>query len=420
MKHKPGWLCILPFRGKKGGSDVIIWRQGTVLRVVEEEKEVQWLEVREEGGKEEQAVHYPFLFGRCEPGDRVWLNTTAVRLGLGTGGVHFVGGLVDRPPRPEPVQGHMMKLRYTPWQVALATGEEPGSRYSGLLKERHSLDGAPVLIGELHSMLPVAVATWRDLSGGDTYPRIVYVMTDGGALPAPFSRHIRMLKGAGWLTGTVTCGHAFGGDLEAVNLYSGLLLARHALKADLIFVSMGPGIVGTGTPFGFSGVEQGQAINGVYSLQGLPVVIPRIQSVDPRRRHRGLSHHTVTNLASVALAPAVVPLPQPLPAEILGEIGTLQERCRVRHHWLDVPVTVGEVENRLLDYPGKVRSMGRGVREDPLFYRTVSAAAAAAFQLWKLIGAGWTAADATAHLMSTGVRTIPATKPAPATLSRRS
>lgn len=147
---------------------------------------------------------------------------------------------------------------------------------------------------------------------------------------------------------------------------------------------------------------------------------PRIQSVDPRRRHRGLSHHTVTNLASVALAPAVVPLPQPLPAEILGEIGTLQERCRVRHHWLDVPVTVGEVENRLPGLSGEGPQYGARGREDPLFYRTVSAAAAAAFQLWKLIGAGWTAADATAHLMSTGVRTIPATKPAPATLSRRS
>lgn len=382
---------------------MIIWRQGTVLRVVEEETEVQWLEVRGEEGKEETAVHYPFLFGRCKPGDRVWLNTTAVRLGLGTGGVHFVAGLVDRPPKPEPVQGHMMKLRYTPWQVALATGEEPGSRHSNILKERRSLEGAPVLIGELHSMLPVVVTTWRGLASSDKLPRIVYVMTDGGALPAPFSRHIQTLKGIGWLTGTVTCGHAFGGDLEAVNLYSGLLLARHALKADLIFVSMGPGIVGTGTPFGFSGVEQGQAVNGVHSLQGLPVVIPRIQSVDPRRRHLGLSHHTVTNLASVALAPAVVPFPQPLPEEILGEIKTLRERCGVRHHWLDVPITVGEVEDRLLDYPKKIRSMGRGIQEDPLFYRTISASAIVAFQLWKLIDSGWTAADATAHLMSLGV-----------------
>lgn len=399
---------------------MIIWKQGTVLRVVEEEKEVQWLEVREEEGREERAVHYPLLLGRCEPGDRVWLNTTAVQLGLGTGGVHFVAGWVDRPPQSEPVQGHMMKLRYTPWQVALATGEEPGSRYSEILKERNSLDGTPVLIGELHSMLPVAVATWRDLADSDPSPRIVYVMTDGGALPAPFSRHIRLLKEAGWLTGTVTCGHAFGGDLEAINLYSGLLLARHALQADLIFVSMGPGIVGTGTPFGFSGVEQGQAVNGVYSLQGLPVVIPRIQSVDPRERHCGLSHHTVTNLTSVALAPAVVPLPQPLPEEILEEIGGLQERCQVGHHWLEASVTAEEVEDRLLNYPGKVRSMGRGIREDPLFYRTISAAAVVAFQLWKGIGAGWTAADAIAHLTSAVDGSIAATKPAPATLFRRS
>ncbi len=166
------------------------------------------------------------------------------------------------------------------------------------------------------------------------------------------------------------------------NLYSGLLLARHALQADLIFVSMGPGIVGTGTPFGFSGVEQGQAVNGVHSLQGLPVVIPRIQSVDPRERHRGLSHHTVTNLTSVALAPAWFLFHSLYPKRFWRD-QDLREHCRVRHHWLDVPVTVGEVEDRLLDYPRKIRSMGRGIQEDPLFYRTISASAVAAFQLWK-------------------------------------
>ncbi len=99
----------------------------------------------------------------------------------------------------------------------------------------------------------------------------------------------------------------------------------------------------------------------------------------------------------------MVPFPQPLPEEILGEIKTLRERCGVRHHWLDVPITVGEVEDRLLDYPKKIRSMGRGIQEDPLFYRTISASAIVAFQLWKLIDSGWTAADATAHLMSLGV-----------------
>lgn len=388
----------------KGEWSVIFWRQGRVLRVLEEEKSLQWLVVREEGEQEERrAVHYPALLGRCVPGDRVWLNTTAVRLKLGTGGVHFVAGLIDRRPEPDGVDGHMMKLRYTPWQVALATGEEQGSPYHSILQKKRSLDSAPVLIGELHSMLPVAVAAWRNLFDEEERLRIAYVMTDGGALPAPFSRHIRTLKTTGWLTGTVTCGHAFGGDLEAVNLYSGLLLARHALKADLIFVSMGPGIAGTGTPYGFSGVDQGQAINAVHSLRGIPVVIPRIQQEDPRNRHRGVSHHTVTNLASIALAPAVVPLPEPLPDKVRGQIERLQERCRVHHHWMNVPIDLREVEDRLRNYPGRIRTMGRGVRQDPLFYRTVFGSSIIAFQLWKLIRDGWSADDATTHLMSAGV-----------------
>ncbi|PTX52219.1 uncharacterized protein DUF3866 [Melghirimyces profundicolus] len=381
---------------------MILWERGAVIRILEEEVGVQWLAVQIEAtGEEGQAVHYPALFGRCKTGDEVWLNTTAVRLGLGSGGVHFVGGMIGRNPDPAPLTGHIMKLRYTPWQLALATGEEQNSRWHGTLKKVRSLGGIPVLIGELHSMLPAAVTTWRCLAEGQDL-RIGYVMTDGGALPAPFSRHVRRLKSLGWLAGTVTAGHAFGGDLEAVNLYSALLLARHALKSDLIMVAMGPGITGTGTPYGFSGVEQGQAVNAVHSLEGLPVLIPRIQENDSRGRHRGLSHHTVTNLSSVALAPAVVPLPRPLPARVRDEVQALQDRS-LNHHWISVSVTKEEAIRWLESYPGPLRTMGRGIGEDPLFYRTICASARAALELRSLIRAGYNADDAVRRLKIKGV-----------------
>ena len=51
-------------------------------------------------------------------------------------------------------------------------------------------------------------------------------MTDGGALPAWFSRTVAGLRDAGWLATCVTVGQAFGGDLEAVSIHSGLLAAR--------------------------------------------------------------------------------------------------------------------------------------------------------------------------------------------------
>ena len=63
-------------------------------------------------------------------------------------------------------------------------------------------------------------------------------------------------------------GQSFGGDLEAVTLHSGLLAARHVLGADLVVVAQGPGNLGTGTRWGFSGVAAGEAVNAVAVLGG--------------------------------------------------------------------------------------------------------------------------------------------------------
>ena len=49
---------------------------------------------------------------------------------------------------------------------------------------------------------------------------------------------------------------------------TGLLAARHVLQADLAVVTQGPGNLGTGTPWGFSGVAAGEACNAVTVLGG--------------------------------------------------------------------------------------------------------------------------------------------------------
>ena len=45
-------------------------------------------------------------------------------------------------------------------------------------------------------------------------------------------------------------------------------------------VAMGPGIVGTGTNYGFTGIEQGTIIDAVNTLGGIPIAIPRISFAD--------------------------------------------------------------------------------------------------------------------------------------------
>ena len=106
--------------------------------------------------------------------------------------------------------------------------------------------------------------------------RIAYVMTDGAALPLAFSDLTATMVERGLLVGTVTAGHAFGGDLEAVNVASALTLARHVLHADLIVVGMGPGVVGTGTALGTTSLEAAAALDTVAALGGRPVACLRV------------------------------------------------------------------------------------------------------------------------------------------------
>ena len=138
-------------------------------------------------------------------------------------------------------------------------------------------------------------------------------MTDGGALPAWFSRTLAAPAAA--LAGTVTVGQAFGGDLEAVNVHSGLLAARHVLGADVAVVAQGPGNLGTGTPWGFSGVAAGEAVNAAAVLGGRPVGVAAHLRRRPRGRvTAGVSHHCLTAYGRVALAPADLVVPAGLPA----------------------------------------------------------------------------------------------------------
>jgi len=252
-------------------------------------------------GREDRAVAYEAFTGGLKPGDEVWLNTTAAARGLGSGGYHFVvAHLNPHASLDAPAGGHIMKLRYTPGQLKVMAVEEPESPFHALLRDADNLGGTPVVALELHSQVaPVAAAVWRR---GRGKLRLVYIMTDGGALPLPFSRSVATLKEKGLLAATVTVGHAFGGEFEAVNVHSGLLAARHAGRADVIVVGMGPGVVGTETRFGTTAIEQGEVVNAAHVLGGQAVAALRIGFGDSRERHVGVSHHTITALGLVALA----------------------------------------------------------------------------------------------------------------------
>jgi hypothetical protein len=366
---------------------MIVWDQGTVVRSLSVREGIQFVTVRLRNGNEEPAVHYIDTMPILAAGDRVLLNVTAVRLELGSGGYHFVAALLESGLNTTMLSqsnGHIMKMKYTPIQRSVQSVEELSSPYHTQFQGDGDLEGMPVLLGELHSMLPVALC-WlryrnRDSTGG---LRAAYIMTDGGALPLAWSEHVAYLEQLGWLQSTITYGQAYGGKLEAVNKFSALLAAKHAVRADICIVTMGPGVVGTGTKYGHSGLEITELVHAVSALGGTPIVIPRVSFADQRERHRGISHHTLTALQLAARCPAIVPIPVLDEAENAFIERQWSELSQISfHHLVSISnVTFKEVDEALRLYSKPISSMGRGLREDPAFFQAICAAAECSWRL---------------------------------------
>ena len=291
------------------------------------------------------------LVGPVAVGDRVVLNTTAVDLGLGTGGWHVVHWNLERDSWERPGGGHIMKLRYTSLQVDTGAAEES-------IDDDGSLDGVPVVACTLHSQIAVVAAVLRHLVPS---ARIAYVMTDGGALPLALSDLVAEMRERDVIDATITAGHAFGGDLEAVGVASALVLARRAAAADVVVAGMGPGVVGTGTALGTTATEAATIIDAADALGGRPILCGRASSADARARHRGPSHHTATVRR---LTHTAVESPD---ADLAADL---------------------DVEGVLAAAGLHVTTMGRGPAEDPLFFATAAAAAVRAASMLAPPGTG--------------------------------
>jgi hypothetical protein len=307
----------------------------------------------------------------------VVLNTTAVDAGLGTGGYHLVVCCPARLPARGDQPGHIMKARYTPLQAMVLGVDEQDSPHHEVVARTMTLDGLPAVIADLHSALPAVVAGIRSVRPDAC---VVYVMTDGGALPLWFSRSAAELRSRGWLAATVTVGQAFGGDHEAVTLHSGLIAAYAVEHADVVVVTQGPGNLGTGTPWGFSGVAAGEAVNAVAALGGTPIGALRISDADERERHRGISHHSRTAYGRVALARARIVVPElgvGLAAEVEADL--VESGIGERHELVRVPAA-GLLETlRASGVP--LSTMGRRLEEDTAYFVAAAAAGRYAAEL---------------------------------------
>jgi hypothetical protein len=337
-----------------------------VISVRAERRGALELEVEVEGERA-PAIAYPDLTGPIADGDRVVLNTTATSLGLGTGGVHFVVAVEGGPPVDLGHGGRVMKARYTPLQAAVEAVEET---HRETLESSTGLRGTPVVCAPLHSMVGPAAAGAKAAGAR----RVAYVMTDGAALPGGFSRLVPRLRDAELLDGWITCGQAFGGELEAVTIWSALLAATDVLGAEVVLVADGPGNLGTDTTWGVSALASGHVMNAAEALEGRPVAPVRISFADPRERHRGVSHHSLTILERVCTASVHVAVPAlEDEAERTAVWDALRARAlEERHHLVEADgrPALDELARRGVD----VESMGRTPADDPAFFLAAGAA----------------------------------------------
>lgn len=326
------------------------FRTAEVTELLSAREGLQRLRVRMPDGSDARAYVLTQLTGTCDIGDPVIVNTTAVELGLGTGGWHFVHWNLSRDELVQPGPEHIMKLRYTSLQFDAGTDELTHPEVD------EPLGGVPVVVCSVHSQVATVAAAYAAAGGR----RLVYVMTDGASLPMAMSDLVATMLERELLSGTVTAGHAFGGQLEAVTVASALGLAVHTLGADAVVVGMGPGVVGTGTAMGNTALEVAPILDTVAARGGTPVLCVRASDGDPRPRHQGVSHHTRTVVELTSSRPWTAPVP-PEAAE-LPDVRVADD-----DEWPDAA-------SLFRAHDLHVTTMGRTVDEDPMFFAAAAAA----------------------------------------------
>lgn len=312
-----------------------------------------------------KAINYNKMTGSLKKGDIVLVNTTACSLNLGTGGHHYIMANLHMNTQKLTGDGYGMKLKYTPNQINVLFAEAQESPLHQQFNKELNLEGKQIYIGELHSMLVPLSAHLKYRIQEKI--KIACIITDHGALPLWMSKNIEKLKSMGILDTVISIGNAFGGDYECVNIYTALQLGANILNMDAIIITMGPGIMGTGTPYGFSGLELGFYVDLCYYRGAKPLYVPRISFIDTRPRHYGISHHFINSLNKIIQNPIPIIIPNMDKSKTKHIINQLKQYKLLSKH----PVKIRDgrgIRTSLEYYQLNPKSMGRGFGEDPDFF----------------------------------------------------
>lgn len=308
------------------------------------------------------------LLGEMRAGDEVVVNVAALDMQLGSGGFDVVHVNLTRGLDASGDGGkHVIKLNYTSLQHPVAPVELPVCEtrdIGGKGTPERGVGTMAVLVLPLHGHL--APAAWAAAQASPGL-KVGYVQTGGGALPGTLSRDVAQLRDRGLLCGHITAAPAYGGEHEALSVAGALDAAANGHGWDAALVGPGPGIIGSETRLGHGGMAALDSAHAGLAL-GLPTLLsPRLSAADPRERHRGVSHHTLT-VMEMLLAGVKVPWPAGNP-----NIGArLADAAGQKHELNEVAVDLEGYAAAGLP----IRTMGRGIDKDPLFFAAPLAAGA--------------------------------------------
>jgi hypothetical protein len=330
---------------------VLTLRRGTVVSAEPAERGWQRMTVWV-AGERRPAQADVTLVGESRPGDDIVVNVAAVELGLGSGGFDVVHVNLTHGLDGAGVEGaHVMKLNYTSLQHAVAPVEGPQLAVPL---------ARPVGVFGLHAQL--APLLWA-LGQARPGTRAGYVQTAGGALPGTMSRVVSELRERELLAAHVTAGPAYGAEHEAVSTPGAIHWGLRDEGWDVAVGGPGPGILGSASALGHGGMLALDTTHAALSLGCPTLLVARMSSGDPRDRHRGISHHTVTVL-ELLLGRVVVALPEEADPDLPDDY---------RH---DIRRVAVDLEGyRASGLPA--RTMGRELEEDPEFFAAALAAGTA-------------------------------------------
>ncbi len=320
------------------------------------------------GGERRRAWADEALLGEMREGDEVVVNVAALDLGLGSGGfdvvhVNLTRGLDASGESRE----HVIKLNYTSLQHPVEPVELPLGVMPPMEGKvpAEGIATMPALVLPLHGHL--APAAWAAAQASPGL-KLGYVQTAGGALPGSLSRDVAELRERGLLCGHIAAAPAYGGEHEALSVAGALDAAVNGLGWNAALVGPGPGIIGSDSRLGHGGMAALDNAHAALALDFPTMLSPRLSEADPRERHLGVSHHTLTVL-ELLLGGVTVPVPSANPA--IAE--KLTQAADNRHKLI-------EAEPDLAGYAASglpTQTMGRSIGDDALFFAAPLAAGAA-------------------------------------------